>query len=297
MLQTILLAPFLFFLFTGSYSLINKDKSKFEYFSSMNNKLYDSYLADPRFPQMKVGMMNVSSPKIPKSGKQRFDLDMGAYFSFLRFQDRGNGSSGNGNANQGMEWNIGGAYFSQFDMNNSLDQIGFDGVINNVISIRLNENIAIRTGVVHISSHLGDEYIEKTNKKRIGYTRNEHVLGISLEPFNYFKKDLRFYTEIARDYEQNQMALNKPWRIQLGTEYFKSLSDGKNKLYFAFDYQNFQEDDWRVSADLQTGIIFNFENSTKTYRLGIDLYSGKNQMREFYNYREKHIAVFGAVDF
>jgi len=80
-----------------------------------------------------------------------------------------------------------GGWMGQFDLDNEQDVIGWDGLYGYFITYSNGRGFAAQLGVKHRSCHMGDEYIERTGAVRLGYSRGEYVLGLSLEGLNYFR--------------------------------------------------------------------------------------------------------------
>ena len=64
----------------------------------------------------------------------------------------------------------------------------------------------------HLSSHVGDEYAERTGRRRIAYTRNELAGGIS----ERLGERWRAYGEIGWGYSLKNNDLQEPGRVQGG---------------------------------------------------------------------------------
>ena len=137
----------------------------YEMFPSSN--LYPAYLADPRRPQFGVMLLAYPDPQIPDSGDRRVGLKLGGRFGLLRVHPGG----------RAWQADIEAGFTGQFDIDNSLDNIGWDGTYGFLVSTDLGHGVSFQLGTKHISSHVGDEYAERTGRRRIGYTREEAVVG------------------------------------------------------------------------------------------------------------------------
>jgi len=140
----------------------------------------------------------------------------------------------------------------------------------------------------HLSSHLGDEYMERTGATRINYTRRELALGVSKN----FHRNFRIYGEGAIGYDPGDSNLQEPGRFQAGfeIEYPNSMLQGAFGWYAATDLQSWQERDWELDASLQTGFFVTADE--RTMRIGIELYHGRPTVQEFFQSTESQI-TFG----
>lgn len=245
--------------------------------------IYPAYLADPLFPKSSISKMSFDKVSIRDSGRKRIANSVGGMHGLFRM-------TGNDRSSSGMQLDLGAAIFAQFDQENSLDNIGWDGIIHLVFSILLDRDFALRGGLIHTSSHAGDEYMAKRDYERVGYTRNERILGISYGFFDYW----RIYLESGYAYEMHDPDKQEKWRWQWGGEYISPeiLLDGFASLYVATDFKSFQENNWNSSICIQTGILINAQELGRTYRMGIEHYSGRSLMGEFFQGRERYF-LFG----
>jgi hypothetical protein len=113
-----------------------------------------------------------------------------------------------------------------------------------VITTAQSRQWAFKFGLLHDSSHVGDEYMERTGRKRIGYTRHELAAGASWLP----DKRLLMYGEAGWGYELSNERLQEPGRIQFGLAYesFPTPEKGRIGWYGAADLSAMEERDWRV---------------------------------------------------
>ncbi len=177
---------------------------------------YLPYIADPRGSRSGVQIFKIIDSEIPKSGKHRFNLTAGGRFDLLKLYPPSLPDSG-------LSLSIEGSILAQFNMDSKQDNIGWDGFYGLLIGIKLSSILQFKIAALHDSSHVGDEYIETTGKKRINYTREELAFGISLYPLPF----LRSYFEIGK-IEAKGMDEQKPTRLQAGAEYVNRNSFFEN---------------------------------------------------------------------
>lgn len=119
--------------------------SQFSFF--LVDHLYPHYIANPVRSTFSFQAMKFSNSDIPQSGDQRFGINMGANLGLVRLHPENN------------------------------PDVGWDGHYALFLDYRHSKKIAYRLGIHHTSSHIGDEYIERTGRQRINYTRQEIRLG------------------------------------------------------------------------------------------------------------------------
>ena len=61
----------------------------------------------------------------------------------------------------------------------------------------------------HDSSHVGDEYLERTGHERVGYTRQEAALGLSYAPHRIFRMYVEgaYALDVLNDDHQDKLRL------------------------------------------------------------------------------------------
>ncbi len=249
--------------------------------------LYPKYLADPRRSTFSIETMYFSETEIDAAGRPRVGLRMGTRFGLLRFHK-------DGDPEHGFQLDLGAGFIGQFDIAKSLDNIGWDGVYSLEIAWAPLDRFAIKAGSFHDSSHVGDEYAERTGRRRINYTREEALLGLSWA----FTKKCRAYTEGAYAYTLNNEELMEPLRVQYGLEYMSSDSFWKGRLgwYAAADVSSYEENDRDTNTTIQAGLLYPLGNLPRTWRLGIEYYDGRSHIGEFFQEREKYISIGFLVD-
>ena len=187
-----------------------------------------------------------------------------------------------------MQWQISflGGFTAHHDARFSLDNIGWDGRYGIQFTTALPHGLGFKMGLEHDSSHLGDEYMERTGRKRIGYTRQELNAGASW----FVDEHWRTYAEAGFAFSMGDRQLQEPWRAQIGIEYESSpLFGGPLRWYTAIDSQAMQERQWRVDLAVQTGIAAH--SLGRTFRIGVEWYNGRPPVGEFFQYTERSLGV------
>lgn len=242
--------------------------------------LYPPYAADPQRVGFGVQWSNYLKSTIPDSGSHRVDLRAGGQFGIVR--DRLPGAD-----DWAWQVDILGGFNAQFDADHSLDNIGWDGRYGLLFTTGTPRGIAFKFGLLHDSGHVGDEYMIRTGRTRIGYTRQELAFGVSLPVDEHW----RTYAEWGWGYQFGNEALMKPGRGQAGLEYesCRGLRERCSGWYGAVDVSATEERDWRLDTAVQTGFVA--RSGGRTWRIGIDWYQGRPSIGEFFQYTERSISL------
>jgi Protein of unknown function (DUF1207) len=248
--------------------------------------LYPQYIADPLRPQSAVMLVRSPSSGIPDSGDSRFLLRLGGRYSIARLHPVGQ-------PDRGFQIDFEGGFFSQFDMDNSLDNIGWDGLFGLRLSYKGDGPWALSLGSRHDSAHVGDEYAQRTGRMRIEYTREEIVLGASWAPDGFW----RTYLEAGWGY--NRIESEEPLRLQVGVEHIsrEGLWRGEIPWYAAIDMTVYKENDVQVRTSAQLGLIFPTDRGTNRYRAALEFVSGRSVLGEFSMHDESYIGLGWYFDF
>jgi hypothetical protein len=187
------------------------------------------------------------------------------------------------------EWRISfdAGFLGLFDIDRSYDNLGWDGNYGLVIAHPLGRNAAVRLAWLHDSSHVGDEYQERTGRKRIGYTREEFALGVTWWPAPAW----RVYGEYGHGTRYDSDDPGEPGRAQAGLEWDRGA---RWAPYAAVDVQAWEERDWNLDLAVQAGLAFHAEG--RRWRLGLEYYDGRVPLGEFYFEDQRHISLGIFVD-
>lgn len=236
-------------------------------------ELYPRSIADPHRSGFAVVLGHYLDQEIPNAGNTLLTIRLGGSYGILRFQPEGS-------ADRSCQLDIGANFLGQFDLDRSLDNIGWDGLYHLTFTWTDGGGTAFKFGTFHDSSHVGDEYAERTGRRRLAYTREEAVLGGSWS----FPRGWRVYSELGRAYHRSNKALMDPWRAQAGVEYEspERFWSGTTAWYAALDSTFYQENDWRGNVSVQAGVVLPQEKTGRRYRFGIEYYRGRSVIGEFF---------------
>ena len=238
-------------------------------------KLYAPYAADLHSVGFGFQLLHFTKEQIADAGKDRNEVKVGGRFSVVEGQHFYQVSGA-------WQFSIEIGLNAQFDEANSLDNLGWDGKYGFILTSAVRRDLAYKIAFSHDSSHLGDEYIERTHRLRIGYTRHELSAGVSW----ILSDNWRTYGETAYGFLLSNDELQKPGRLQLGLEWQDAgyLSNSPRGWFAALDLSSMQERDWKIDQSLKTG--YRIESDGRIYRFGIQWYSGRPPIGEFFQNTE-----------
>lgn len=242
--------------------------------------LYPPYAADPVRVGFGIQPTYATKVGIANASSSRLNLKAGAHLGIVRTQPHDQ-------PDLGWQLSLVGGFNDQNDIHHSLDNIGWDGHYGLLATTSQGRGLAFKFGLLHVSSHVGDEYMQRTGRQRIGYTRQEIAGGIS-----WFMTDhWRIYSEAGRAFLMSNEQLQEPWRAQFGLEYESALKFWRRSMawYAALDSQSFQERDWRVDVAVQTGFVV--RSASRIWRLGVEWYNGRPPIGEFFQNTERYISM------
>lgn len=242
--------------------------------------LYTPYVAEIRHPGFGVTLLGVADVGAAESGDQRFGLKLGGRFGLLRVSPRG--------SDRLWQVSMEAGFYGQFDIDHSLDNLGWDGLYGATLTTARADRggLAFKLAMNHISSHVGDEYAERTGRRRIGYTREELALGVSWRPAERW----RSYAEAAWGYELRQRDVQQPGRLEAGLEYEAPGTVGRTGrwgTYAALDVNAWEERDWRPSVAVEAGFVA--PSGDRRWRAGLAYYDGQLPIGEFFQVDETYL--------
>ena len=243
-------------------------------------QLYPVYLADPYETSFHMQLQSYAESTIPDTGSSRWDLMAGA--PMIIYQNKNSD-----NSRHGWQMVFIAALRAQFDNGHNQDSVAWEGIYGLQAVFRYHDNFAWRFGTKHYSSHVGDEYIERTGRDRIQYTREEWRAGIAWTFNEYYTA----YSDIAYAFSLRNQDLQDYGRAQIGLQYEKPavFMDGKVGWYSALDISAFEEDDWDKNITFQVG--FDWQARDRRWRLGLEFYDGRSQYGEFFQNQEKYASI------
>ena len=240
------------------------------------DQVYPVYLASPLRSTFSFQTLFLDRSSIANTGLQRFDLKLGGRLGVYRKSTK----------QRIWQLTLEGGFHGQFDLEHSEDNIGWDGIYAISFDVLENKNIAWRLGLHHISSHIGDEIIQRTGRTRVNYTRQEARAGVVW----MFSPNWQSYSEIGWAYDFNNKVLQKPLRAELGVQYEKLRNVFKTfGLYAALDLSIYEESNWDINTTFQVGLLS--ASDERRWRLGLEYYDGRSSLGEFFQDNEQYIGI------
>ncbi len=244
--------------------------------------LFALAIADPHRPGAAVNMASFPSVGVEGATDRRYILRVGGRFGLVRrLPAKPEGRSWQLSLEAGLD--------GQFDIGLSQDNVGWDGNYGlSLATARGGGRWALLVGLLHTSAHIGDEWVQRTGRERINYTREEARAAASWR----FARRWRTYAEAAYAYQRRAFDdLIKPLRAQWGLELEEPgrLWNGAAGWYAAGDLQAWEERAWRLDAALQAGLMF--VTGTRTWRIGLDFHDGRVPLGEFFQDTESVVSL------
>ena len=241
--------------------------------------LYPPYAADPRRSRHIMSIARAMNSDLPAAGDWRWALSIGGEYGIARlFRES--------DPKRGWQFGAEARFYTQFDIDHDLDEIGHDGRLGAVLVKGLGRDLALRVTFHHTSSHVGDEYLLRNDiRERLSVRKEELSTGVSWKLGQWW----RTYAEAG--YGLNLGVRNEPLRLQTGIEVESWPILANGHWYAGLDLTSFQENDFEISTNLQTGIVFPFGDADRWYRFGIELYDGRAQLDSFFLFHETYLVV------
>ena len=241
---------------------------------------YRDSLAGPNRRGFAVTWIHLAETDIPDTGDRLFGLLAGGRFGLLRIHPRGRPERG---------WQLGveAGFYGQFDIDRSYDSVGWDGFYGLALTRALSDRWATKLAVIHTSGHVGDEYAERTGRRRIAYTREEVVLGISRS----LGRRSRALAEAGWAYDLRNEEVQEAERLRLGLEHLAAETLWRERLgwYAAVDGSAFAERDWRLDWSVDLGLLLS--PWPRRWRLGLRYYDGRAPLGEFFQSDQRSLTV------
>lgn len=243
------------------------------------DQLYPTYVADPLRTNFSAQSHYYSNTTIPETSRRRFGLKMGGQLGLLR-------SHPPEDQNRGWQITLGAGFLGHFDAEHLEDNLGWDGVYALSFEQRFNPDFAYRVGIHHVSAHLGDEYLLRTNRERVDYTRQEIRMGVA----GSIAERWQLYGDIGNAPFLSSKPQQKAWRYQTGIQYENSTYFYPwLGLYVGFDLSSYEENDWDLNKSLQFGWVV--PSGERRWRLGIEAYEGRTQLGEFFLEEDRYTGI------
>ncbi len=243
--------------------------------------LFRPLLADPKEPRFLISRWRIKPNKADDFAAAA--VGFGENFGLYRY-----GLSGGRSCN-GLQFNISGAAFAQFNLNApSSDLINADYIIGFPLTFRMSD-FSARLRLYHQSSHLGDEFIlGNAGVERINLSFEELEVILS-----YIRHFFRVYGGggylVHR--EPNLERLKWQYGIEARLQVLKTrgFQLGGNPVFFVAgsDIKQFQHHDYDPNYSIKAGFEVFGKVSGRRLRLLAGFYKGFNPFGQFYDQKLK----------
>lgn len=229
--------------------------------------LFRPLLADPRWPHFSASYQRyIGDRQLRDVGATSF----GETFTLWR-QRLGPDTA--------WELGIQAGVFAVFDLNaDSRDLVNADYFIALPVSFR-HEGFSSMFRLFHQSSHLGDEFLLRTNTERI----NLSVEGVDLKLSYEFGDVLRLYGGGGYLISPEPSTID-PWSVQYGVEIISPWPsrDRGWRPVLAADLQHREENAWAVDVSLRTGIQIDGVLASRSLQILLEYFRGHSPNGQFY---------------
>lgn len=179
-----------------------------------------------------------------------------------------------------------GGVFARFDVQESLDMDAADFRVGFPLVWRRGA-WAFKIHPWHVTSHLGDEIIEREGLARIDYARNEIAFGAAWKPSTSW----RVYAEAGWGISIGDP--NEPPRAMGGAELVDALLGAAwPDVYAAANVTVWKETDWTPQLNVQSGLWLRGEDAHGGVRVGFEYLRGPSPLTQFY-LQHVHTLSFG----
>jgi hypothetical protein len=246
---------------------------------------YPRYIADPVRPQNALTMQWLADTEIPETGAHRFGLRLGGSFGIRRWHPEGE-------PYKGWQLSFEGGFSGQFDLSWSWDNTGWDGFYGLYLSRMITPEFGFRVGSQHDSSHIGDEYSERTGRERIHYTREEALVGVAWT----FRPHVTFYSELGWG---NGLRGGMTFRLEAGAQYISDQKywKGRASHFAAIDFRNYEETNWSARLTIQAGYWIPVGDRGSVHRIAFEYGTGRSVLGQFLWDKETWFALGWYYDF
>lgn len=178
-----------------------------------------------------------------------------------------------------------GGVFARFDLRESLDMDAADFRFGFPLVYRRGA-LAFKVHPWHVTSHLGDEFIEREGALRVEYARNELALGAAWHP----TPSWRLHAEGGWGFSIGDP--NEPWRAMAGTEVVdRLLGAAAPDVYLAANVSAWKETDWTPQLNLQAGLWLRPDASPNGVRAGFEYFRGPSALTQFFLERDHYVSL------
>jgi uncharacterized protein DUF1207 len=237
--------------------------------------LFKPLIADPRWPHFSATWQHYfQNPVVTDAAAVTF----GESFAFYR--DRIGGAW----------WEIGlhAGVFSIFDLDSSsFDLVNADYLVGLPLTIRYDDFTAMLR-VFHQSSHLGDEFLLRTQTKRVNLSYEQVDLLLSYE----IRDVVRLYAGGGYLFDQDPSNL-EPWSVQYGLELTSPWPsrEARWRPIAAVNVQQREENGWSADISARAGIEIDGVLLTRKVQFLLEYFSGHSPNGQFFKDKVEYFGI------
>jgi len=248
------------------------------------DQIFCPIIADPKEPRSFASLLRGTFPSIEKpsgEGTTIGSVGLGDSFGLVRW--------GGPRAGEGVQLDVVGAIFAQFDLDSeSNDLINADYIIGLPVTIR-RSGFSIRARVYHQSSHLGDEYLLRSSqiqRENLSFESLELLASQELGP-------LRVYGGGERIFRRDPETV-KPKLLHAGAE-LRTGRAGLLQLVSGVDLKTTEQHNWSQALSGRVG----FElarpapagHPVRLVTIMLELYNGPSPYGQFFQEDISYVGV------
>jgi len=246
--------------------------------------LFKRLLADPRWPHFSAAYHYTSATGDFEEADNIATVSFGETIPFYR----GNLSFGRRFAGQ-WEAGIQGGVFSDFNLDAPSSDLLNSDFFGAVYSSARVGDFSAFARLFHQSSHVGDEFLLRTQLQRV----NLSFEGIDLKLSYEFPYGIRLYGGGGGLFRKEPASL-KPWSVQYGLE-FRSpwrLDFAAMRPIAAVDLKNYEENDWQTDVSARAGVQFeNLDVMGRHFQILLEYFNGHSPSGQFYINKMEYVGL------
>ncbi|MDO5581770.1 MAG: DUF1207 domain-containing protein, partial [Planctomycetia bacterium] len=201
-----------------------------------------------------------------------WDITLGGRVPIIRY------GSGNAVQPEGFQIDLEGAALLRLDFEKQRDLAATDYRAGIPLTYGT-KHWQYKLAYYHISSHLGDNYIQDRYRiPPVNYVRDEILFGIAWRPIN----SVRLYGEAGWAFHRGKTT--DPWEFQFGAEYshpyMQTRNPWKGSPFAAINAHLFEEIDFKGYLNTQAG--WQWRGPTNNlFRIGLEFFTGYDEQFQF----------------
>ncbi|MBI4054880.1 MAG: DUF1207 domain-containing protein [Elusimicrobia bacterium] len=194
-----------------------------------------------------------------------------------------------------VQWDISGVVQPRFLVSFNINEMeAVDFILNFPLEIRRGP-FSSRVTLAHESAHLGDNFIARTGRERIAFSR-EFLQALAAWEFSYV---FRAYGGAATLLHTipNLPRTELQGGLEFRTPDFKIFLDHDCWLYLAQDFQSKEQNSWNLDSNTQLGMRIGFPSVARDLRIFLNFFRGHSVFGQFFRERESNFGAGLGFDF